>query len=298
MGTDPAPERALEAILMVADEPQSLVHLATALDLPVARVDAAIRSLVADFDGADGGIRRGFELREVGGGWRFYVRKEFDPVVRDFVLTENPSKLSQAALETLAVIAYKQPITRGSIASIRAVNVEKLRNWPARWTLVGGVPPGPRYDAGAYKVPGASTGMYALKGDPLWEKLGSYAFFSDALGVDHPPFCFNSEMTWRPVKLAKALEEGITGPAGESIKQWLANLKGTAEEFQTPQLSTSGMDEGMKQALEDLTGITENEDALRYKDILAREIEASKSAYQRRNPDFNPDLQFKEGRWQ
>ena len=181
---------------------------------------------------------------------------------------------------------------------IRAVNVEKLRNWPARWTLVGGVPPGPRYDAGAYKVPGASTGMYALKGDPLWEKLGSYAFFSDALGVDHPPFCFNSEMTWRPVKLAKALEEGITGPAGESIKQWLANLKGTAEEFQTPQLSTSGMDEGMKQALEDLTGITENEDALRYKDILAREIEASKSAYQRRNPDFNPDLQFKDGRWQ
>ena len=127
-----SPERALEAILMVADEPQSLVHLATALDLPVARVDAAIRSLVADFDGADGGIRRGFELREVGGGWRFYVREEFDFVVRDFVLTDNPSKLSQAALETLAVIAYKQPITRGSIASIRAVNVDSVVR-----TLVG-----------------------------------------------------------------------------------------------------------------------------------------------------------------
>lgn len=111
---------------MVADQPQSLVHLATALDAPVAEVSAAVSRLVADFDGADGAIRRGFELREVAGGWRIYVREEFDPVVRDFVLTENPSKLSQAALETLAVIAYKQPITRGSIAAIRAVNVDSV----------------------------------------------------------------------------------------------------------------------------------------------------------------------------
>lgn len=121
-----SPERALEAILMVADEPQSLVHLAIALDLPVVRVEAAIRRLVVDFDGEDSGTRRGFELREVGGGWRFYVRREYDRVVRDYVLTENPSKLSAAALETLAVIAYKQPITRGSIASIRAVNVDSV----------------------------------------------------------------------------------------------------------------------------------------------------------------------------
>ncbi|GAA0962252.1 SMC-Scp complex subunit ScpB [Frigoribacterium faeni] len=118
--------RSLEAILMVADEPQSLVSLATAVGAPTAAVRQAIESLVADFDGADGGTRRGFELREVGGGWRFYVREEFDPVVRDFVLTQNPTKLSQAALETLAVIAYKQPITRSSIAQIRAVNVDSV----------------------------------------------------------------------------------------------------------------------------------------------------------------------------
>ena len=156
-----SPERALEAILMVADEPQSLVHLATALDLPVARVDAAIRSLVADFDGADGGIRRGFELREVGGGWRFYVRTEFDPVVRDFVLTENPSKLSQAALETLAVIAYKQPITRGSIASIRAVNVDSVvRTLVGRGLIVE-----------AYTDPDTGAIHYATS-DLLLEQLG------------------------------------------------------------------------------------------------------------------------------
>ncbi len=123
-------DRSLEAILMVADQPQSLMHLATAVDRPVAEVADAVKRIAADFDGADigngPGIRRGFELREVAGGWRIYVRPEYDPVVADFVLTENPSKLSQAALETLAVIAYKQPISRGSIASIRAVNVDSV----------------------------------------------------------------------------------------------------------------------------------------------------------------------------
>ena len=90
-------------------------------------VRQAIERLVADFDGtASGSVRRGFELREVGGGWRIYVRAEHDEVVRDFVLTQSPTKLSQAALETLAVIAYKQPISRGSIASIRAVNVDSV----------------------------------------------------------------------------------------------------------------------------------------------------------------------------
>ena len=111
---------------MVADEPQSLVGLATALGAPVPAVRQSIERLVADYDGVNGTLRRGFELREVAGGWRIYVRGDYDDVVRDFVLTQNPSKLSQAALETLAVIAYKQPISRGAIASIRAVNVDSV----------------------------------------------------------------------------------------------------------------------------------------------------------------------------
>jgi len=118
--------RALEAIFMVVDEPQSVVGLASAVGRPVKEVRAAIAELVADFDGLNGGPQRGFELREVGGGWRIYVRSNLDEVVRDFVHTQNPSKLSQAALETLAVIAYKQPISRGAIASIRAVNVDSV----------------------------------------------------------------------------------------------------------------------------------------------------------------------------
>ena len=124
-------ERALEAILMVVDEPQSVVTLASALSAPVPAVRTAIARLVADYDGVGaagtgGGVRRGFELREVGGGWRIYVREQHDALVRDFVLEQNPTRLSPAALETLAVIAYKQPITRGAIASIRAVNVDSV----------------------------------------------------------------------------------------------------------------------------------------------------------------------------
>jgi segregation and condensation protein B len=119
-------DRAIEAILMVADEPQSLVSLATAISRPVAVVRQAIERLVDDYDGVNGTVQRGFELREVGGGWRLYVRADYDFVIADFVSTQNPSRLSQAALETLAVIAYKQPISRGSIASIRAVNVDSV----------------------------------------------------------------------------------------------------------------------------------------------------------------------------
>jgi segregation and condensation protein B len=119
-------ERTLEAILLIADEPLSLVSLASSLGFPIPAVRQSIERLVADYDGTAGAIRRGFELREVGGGWRLYVRAEFDAAVKDFVLTQNPTKLSQAALETLAVIAYKQPISRGAIASIRAVNVDSV----------------------------------------------------------------------------------------------------------------------------------------------------------------------------
>jgi segregation and condensation protein B len=125
-------ERQLEAILMVADEPQSVVSLATVLERPVTDVKAALANLVSDFDGVDGTIRRGFELREVGGGWRIYVRESYDELVRDVVLSQNSTKLSQPALETLAVIAYKQPVTRSQVSGIRAVNVDTVIR-----TLVG-----------------------------------------------------------------------------------------------------------------------------------------------------------------
>ena len=117
---------AVESILMITDSPISLVALATALEQPVNVVRDIVLEIQADFNGSAGGRVRGFELREVGGGWRLYVRSDFDWAVKMFVANENPTKLSQAALETLAVIAYKQPISRGQVASIRAVNVDSV----------------------------------------------------------------------------------------------------------------------------------------------------------------------------
>lgn len=125
-------QQQLEALLLVADEPVGAVHLATAVDRPVREVRRAIDALVADYNGDGAGPQRGFELREIAGGYRFYVREQLDPIVADFVHQQSPTRLSQAALETLAVIAYRQPISRGAIASVRAVNVDSVVR-----TLVG-----------------------------------------------------------------------------------------------------------------------------------------------------------------
>lgn len=130
-------EQQLEALLIVAEEPLDAVALAAATAHPVREVQAAVARLRADYDGVPHGagsgsaalrpsVQRGFELREVTGGYRFYVRSSLDPVVSDFVRQERTAKLSQAALETLAVIAYRQPITRGQVAQIRAVNVDSV----------------------------------------------------------------------------------------------------------------------------------------------------------------------------
>jgi segregation and condensation protein B len=117
---------AVEAILMITDAPISLLAIAAALETPVNLVRTVVQQLQADYNGENGTSQRGFELREVGGGWRIFVRQDFDWAVRMFVANESPSKLSQAALETLAVIAYKQPVSRGQVASIRAVNVDSV----------------------------------------------------------------------------------------------------------------------------------------------------------------------------
>ncbi|WP_067353282.1 SMC-Scp complex subunit ScpB [Microbacterium hydrocarbonoxydans] len=121
----PLTER-IEAILLIIDEPIGLVALAAAVGSPVPAVRQAIETLVDDYDGRGHGPRRGFELREVGGGWRLYVREDHDDLVAEFVGGQAPARLSQAALETLAVIAYKQPVTRSQVASIRAVNVDSV----------------------------------------------------------------------------------------------------------------------------------------------------------------------------
>ena len=116
---------ALEAVLMVADEPVPVVQLATVLGLPTAQVEGLLEALAAEYRGA-GGRPRGFELRNVAGGWRFYSAPAHADVVGRFVLDGQAARLTQAALETLAVIAYRQPVTRGQVSAVRGVNVDSV----------------------------------------------------------------------------------------------------------------------------------------------------------------------------
>ena len=111
---------AIEAVLMVVDEPVAEVLLASVLEHPVDVVAETLRALAADYD-AQG---RGFELREVAGGWRFYTREDHAPWVEKFVLDGQAAKLTQASLETLAVVAYRQPVSRGRVSAVRGVNVD------------------------------------------------------------------------------------------------------------------------------------------------------------------------------
>jgi segregation and condensation protein B len=110
----------LEALLMIADQPLDETTLASAVGHPVTDVREALDGLAREYD--DQG--RGFELRHVAGGWRYYTRDEFAPVVETFVLDGQQARLTQAALETLAVVAYKQPVSRARVSAIRGVNVD------------------------------------------------------------------------------------------------------------------------------------------------------------------------------
>ncbi|MET8461539.1 SMC-Scp complex subunit ScpB [Micromonospora zamorensis] len=124
---EPAPELsdtelrgALEAILLVVDEPVSELVLAQVLEQPAERVGPVLNEIAAGYTAAG----HGFELRRAAGGWRLYTRPEYATYVERFVLDGQSVRLTQAALETLAVVAYKQPVTRSRISAIRGVNCD------------------------------------------------------------------------------------------------------------------------------------------------------------------------------
>ncbi|MFJ2162072.1 SMC-Scp complex subunit ScpB [Streptomyces sp. NPDC087856] len=111
---------ALEAVLMVVDEPATEEHLAKILQRPRRRIADALRELADEYT-VQG---RGFELRLIAGGWRFYSRPEFALAVEGFVLDGQQARLTQAALETLAVVAYRQPVSRSRVSMVRGVNCD------------------------------------------------------------------------------------------------------------------------------------------------------------------------------
>lgn len=145
---------AVEAVLMVADEPVPVLRLATELALPTDETEALLAELAAEYRGERGGRPRGFELREVGGGWRFYSAPAFHPVVSSFVVNGQTQRLTQAALETLAVIAYRQPVSRGQVSGIRGVNVDGVVRTLTTRGLIGEVGQDPSTGAVLYGTTG------------------------------------------------------------------------------------------------------------------------------------------------
>jgi segregation and condensation protein B len=118
---DPAQlDAALEALLLVVDAPTDDETLALAVEQPVARVRAALERLAESYAAAG----RGIDLRHVGAGWRFYTRDEYAPYVERMLLDGQRARLTRAALETLAVVAYRQPVTRARVSAVRGVNCD------------------------------------------------------------------------------------------------------------------------------------------------------------------------------
>src|SRR5450755_2620635 len=116
----PSLRASLEAILMVADEPVPAVVLAQVLERPTGEVTSVLRESAAAYAAEE----RGFDLREIAGGWRFYTREECAPVVERFVSEGQEVRLTQAALETLSVVAYRQPVSRARVSAVRGVNCD------------------------------------------------------------------------------------------------------------------------------------------------------------------------------
>jgi len=111
---------AIEAVLMVVEEPVTVEALASALEESPDEVALILEELAGEYDEQ----QRGFQLRRTSAGWRIYSRSDYAPVVERFVLEGQRAKLSKAALETLAVIAYRQPVSRARIAAVRGVSVD------------------------------------------------------------------------------------------------------------------------------------------------------------------------------
>ena len=116
----PSVRAALEAVLLVVDEPVAEVVLAQVLERPTGEIGALLRELAAEYDAGE----RGFELRCVAGGWRLYTRPDCAAYVERFVRDGQQARLTQAALETLAVVAYRQPISRSRVSAVRGVNCD------------------------------------------------------------------------------------------------------------------------------------------------------------------------------
>ncbi|MFJ4848087.1 MULTISPECIES: SMC-Scp complex subunit ScpB [unclassified Streptomyces] len=171
---------ALEAVLMVVDEPATEEALAKVLDRPRREVAAALRELAGEYTAQN----RGFDLRLVAGGWRFYTRPAFAPAVEKFVLDGQQARLTQAALETLAVVAYRQPVSRSRVSAVRGVNCDGVMRTLLQRGLVEECGTEPETGAILYRTTNYFLERMGLRGLDELPELAPFLPEADAVEAD------------------------------------------------------------------------------------------------------------------
>jgi segregation and condensation protein B len=166
----PGLRASVEAILLVVDEPVAEITLAQLLERPTHEITATLRELSAEYTEQG----RGFDLREVAGGWRFYTRDACAPVVERFVTDGQQARLTQAALETLAVVAYRQPVSRARVSAIRGVNSDGVIRTLTLRGLIEDAGQDPETQAHLYRTTGYFLERLGLRDLEELPDLGPY----------------------------------------------------------------------------------------------------------------------------
>ncbi|MFE1963214.1 SMC-Scp complex subunit ScpB [Streptomyces sp. NPDC059479] len=165
---------------MVVDEPATEEHLAKVLDRPRRAVADALRALADEYTVQ----RRGFELRLIAGGWRFYTRPEYAEAVEGFVLDGQQARLTQAALETLAVVAYRQPVSRSRVSAVRGVNCDGVMRTLLQRGLVEEAGAEPETGAILYRTTNYFLERMGLRGLDELPELAPFLPEADAIEAE------------------------------------------------------------------------------------------------------------------
>ena len=208
--------RAIEAVLMVAEVPVEPHLLAQLLEIPAAQVVEVCEALAAEYEATE----RGFVLVAVAGGWRYQSHADLAPYVERFVLAGQSARLSGAALETLAIVAYKQPVSRAQVAAIRGVNVDGVM----RTLHVRG------FIAEVGKDPGVGQAVL----------FGTTALFLERLGIEGLPQLPPLSEFVPGAEVVEHLELGLRPPPGPSLSEQLDEI-----EASNPRRDTGGIPEDM-----------------------------------------------------
>ena len=224
---------ALEALLFVTDEPVNALTLASMLEIPTEQAQQALVSLAETFE-QEG---RGIQLREVAGGWRLYTHPAYHELIEKYVLSWDTRRMSQAALEVLAIVAYGEPITRAGISSVRGVNSDSALN-----TLIER---GYVREAGTIEAPGNPI-LYATTRTFL-EKFGLRSVADlpplEEFAPDEETARLIRERLGAPAPVQQPADSDVPDDAEELMRSAQASLFGAVEKIDFDKLTFNTDDE-------------------------------------------------------